>query len=56
MKFYSVDLRQKIINVNETEPISQKQLAKRFCVALCFVQKLFKQYRQTQDTADFMYI
>lgn len=49
MKFYSVDLRQKIINVYETEPISQRQLAKRFCVALSFVQKLLKQYRQTQD-------
>lgn len=49
MKFYSVDLRQKIINVYETEPISQRQLAKRFCVALSFVQKLLKQYRQTQN-------
>jgi len=49
MKFYSVDLRQKIINVYETEPISQRQLAQRFCVALSFVQKLLKQYRQTQD-------
>jgi transposase len=49
MNFYSVDLRQKIINVYETEPISQRQLAKRFCVALSFVQKLLKQYRQTQD-------
>lgn len=49
MKFYSVDLRQKIINVYETEPISQRQVAKRFCVALSFVQKLLKQYRQTQD-------
>jgi len=46
MKFYSVDLRQKIINVYETEPISQRQLAQRFCVALSFVQKLLKQYRQ----------
>jgi len=49
MKFYSVDLRQKIINVYETEPISQRQLAKRFGVALSFVQKLLKQYPQTQD-------
>jgi transposase len=49
MKFYSVELRQKIINVYETEPISQRQLAQRFCVALSFVQKLLKQYRQTQD-------
>ena len=49
MKYYSVDLRQKIINVYETEPISQRKIAKRFCVALSFVQKLLKQYRQTQD-------
>jgi transposase len=47
MKFYSVDLRQKIINVYETEPISQRQLAKRFCVALSFVEKLLKRYPQT---------
>jgi transposase len=49
MKFYSVDFRQKIINVYEIEPISQRQLAKRFCVAFSFVHKLLKQYRQTQD-------
>ncbi len=49
MKSYSLDLRQKIINVYETEPISQRKIAKRFCVALSFVQKLLKQYRQTQD-------
>ncbi len=30
------------------EPISQRQLAKRFCVAPSLVQKLLKQYRQTQ--------
>lgn len=49
MKYYSLDLRQKIINVYETEPIFQIKIAKRFCVALSFVQKLLKQYRQTQD-------
>lgn len=49
MKYYSVDLRQKIINVYETEPLSQRKIAKRFCVALSFVQKLLKQYRQTKD-------
>lgn len=49
MKSYSVDLRQKIIKVYETEPISQRKIAKRFCVALSFVQKLLKQYRQIQD-------
>ena len=38
MKSYSIDLRQKIINVYETEPISQKTIAKRFCLALSFVK------------------
>jgi transposase len=49
MKSYSLDLRQKIINVYKTEPISQRKIAKRFRVALSFVQKLLKQYRQTKD-------
>ncbi len=34
MKAYSLDLRQKIIETYETENISQRQLAKRFRVAL----------------------
>ncbi|NEO76749.1 MAG: hypothetical protein F6J99_11100 [Moorea sp. SIO4G3] len=37
---YSIDLRHEIINVYENEPISQRQLAKRFGVALSFIQKL----------------
>lgn len=51
MKSYSVDFRQKIINVYHSEPISQRQIAKRFCVAPSFVQKLLKQYRQTKNIA-----
>ena len=47
MKPYSTDLRKKIIDVYEEEKISQRQLAKRFRVAKSFVQKLFKQYRET---------
>lgn len=47
MKAYSVDLRQKIIDSYHTKPISQRQLAEQFSVALSFVQKLLKQYRQT---------
>lgn len=47
MKAYSLDLRQKIIDVYEQEEISQRQLAKRFNVALSFVVKLLKQYRAT---------
>lgn len=47
MKAYSLDLRQKIINVYEQEEISQRQLAKRFDVALSFIFKLLRQYRDT---------
>ncbi len=51
MKPYSLDLRQKIIDVYENEPISQRQLAKRFGVALSFIEKLLKQKRQTGSIA-----
>lgn len=51
MKAYSIDLRQKIIDVYEKEEISQRQLAKRFCVALSFIVKLLRQYRQTGEIA-----
>ncbi len=49
MKAYSLDLRQKIIDVYEQEEISQPRLAKRFNVALSFIVKLLKQYRTTGD-------
>jgi transposase len=51
MKAYSVDFREKIIQVYENEEISQRQLAKRFCVALSFIEKLLKQYRETGEIA-----
>lgn len=51
MKAYSIDLRQKIIDVYENEEISQRQLAKRFRVALSFIVKLLKQYRETGKIA-----
>lgn len=47
MKAYSTDLRRKIIEAYENEPISQRQLAQRFRVALSFITKLLKQYRDT---------
>ena len=47
MKAYSIDLRQKIIDVYNQGQVSQRQLAKRFCVAKSFIQKLLKQYRET---------
>ena len=49
MKAYSIDLRQKIIDVYEREKISQRQLARQFGVALSFIVKLLKQYRQTRE-------
>lgn len=51
MKAYSIDLRQKIIEAYHSQPISQRQLALQFGVALSFLQKLLKQYRQTGDIA-----
>lgn len=45
MKAYSVDFRQKIIEVYENEVVSMRQLASRFRVALSFVTKLIKQHR-----------
>ena len=51
MKAYCLDFRKKIVQVYENEEISQRQLAKRFCVALSFIQKLLKQYRETGEMA-----
>lgn len=49
MKAYPVEFRQKILECYYNEPLSQRQLAKRFRVSLSFVQKLLKQYRETQN-------
>ncbi len=49
MQPYSLDFRQKIIEVYEQETISIRNLAQRFRVAKSFVQKLLKQYQQTGD-------
>lgn len=52
MKAYSLDLRQKIVDTYLVEGgISQRQLAERFKVALSFVEKLLKQYRETGSVA-----
>jgi transposase len=51
MKPHSIAFRQKIIEVHEVEGISQRKLAKRFNVALSFIQKLLKQYRETDSLA-----
>ena len=46
MKPYSLDLGRKIIETYEQEAISQRNLAKRFRVALSFIYKLLKLYRE----------
>lgn len=51
MKAYSLDLRQKIIDTYFEGGISQRQLANRFRVALSFVEKLLKQYREIGSIA-----
>ncbi len=51
MKAYSLDLRQKIIDIYNQGNLSQRQLAKQFGVALSFIQKILKQYRQTGQIA-----
>lgn len=47
MQPYSLDLRQRIVDTYAEGNISQRQLAQRFRVALSFVQKILKQYRET---------
>jgi transposase len=49
MQPYSIDFRQKIIEVYEQERLSIRHLAKRFYVAKSFVQKILKQSQQTGD-------
>ena len=51
MKSYSVDFRQKIIDVYHNEPLCQKAIGERFCGLRSLVQKLIKQYRLTQNIA-----
>jgi len=51
MKAYSLDLRQKIVDVYAEGNLSQRQLAKQFRVALSFVEKLLKQQRETGNIA-----
>jgi transposase len=44
-------LRQKIIDVYKEGNVSQRQLARQFRVALSFIQKLIKQYKETGNIA-----
>lgn len=49
MQPYSIDFRQKILEVYQEEKISIRNLAQRFRVAKSFIQKLLKQYKETGD-------
>ncbi|NEP42489.1 MAG: IS630 family transposase, partial [Okeania sp. SIO2H7] len=49
MKPYSIDFRQKIVDVYKSEKTSIRKLAERFDVAKSFIQKLLKQERETGD-------
>jgi len=51
MKAYSIDLRAKIIKLYEEGKISQRKLSEQFDVALSFIEKLIKQYRETGSVA-----
>lgn len=51
MKAYSLDFRQKIMEVHHEGKTSQRQLAKRFNVALSFIEKLIKQEKETGSIA-----
>jgi transposase len=47
MQPYSLEFRQRIIDIYAEGNISQRKLAQRFRVAPSFVQKILKQYRET---------
>ncbi len=49
MKAYSIDFREKILDVYFTERVSIRKLAKRFGVAKSFVETLLKRLRETGD-------
>lgn len=51
MQPYSLDLRQKIVDVYVEGNTSQRQIAKQFRVAYSFVRKLIKQHRETGEIA-----
>lgn len=44
---YSVDLRQRVINAYQAREGSQRQIAERFQVSLCFVKRLIRRYQET---------
>ena len=51
MKAYSLDFRQKIMEVHHEGNTSQRKLASRFNVSLSFIEKLIKQEKETGSFA-----
>ena len=51
MRPYSQDLRERIIEAVETQDGSQAEIAERYAVSLCFVQKLWQRWRTTSSCA-----
>ena len=49
MKAYSIDLRQKIIDARIKDHLPYRAIADKFNVALSFVCKILKQWRETGD-------
>lgn len=49
MRPYSLDLRNKIVEIWQKEKISIRKLAQRFGVSKSFIQKLIKKYQETGD-------
>lgn len=49
MKAYSLDLRQKIVERYKAGGISQRRLAKEFCVSSFFVVKILRLYRRGEQ-------
>jgi transposase len=51
MKAYSLDLRQKVVEVYQAGGVSQRQLAKQFHVSLFFVRKMLRLKRLGSNLA-----
>lgn len=47
MKAYSLDLRQKVLLAYRNNGLSEREVARLFCVSLSFVRDLLKLYRET---------
>jgi transposase len=51
MRAYSQDLRERIVDALVAHDESQEEIAERFAVSLCFVEKLWQRWRMTGSCA-----